>query len=340
MTPLFEIPGDSGHFYHVTPDEVNRLVAELEGLRCPDLRIDRFPQFDGRTVYALTFTAAQGDWRGRKRLFLSRPHAHEPAGVAAQTELAKVLAGWGDYGSQNREWCRWALENFVITLVPDANPSGSQRAPVKFWDGSYCENRQFYLWMFGESGEEPGARFPRVPAWDMREVTPPALLGICYERLDEYTYLEPNRDRRSTFFRSFEALDKNYGYQVWLDLHQTEFEHSNYYNTEVFVPVCIDQLDEAAQEKCRSLGNAIIERWQRDGGQPVRTIPQLYKNNPEQARYLVDAWLDICRRVTHVISEVQNNAPRTPPVLQVRLEILAVLETLEWMERALPAPQP
>lgn len=340
MTPPFEHTETPEAQYHVTPDEVDQLVAELEALRCPNLCINRFPQFDDRTVYALTFTSAEGDRRPRKRLFISRPHAHEPAGVAAQTELAKTLAAWGPYGARNREWRQWVLENFVVTLVPDANPSGSQRAPVRFWDGSYCDNRQFYLWMFGESGEKPGERFPRVPAWDMREVTPPALLGICYERITEHVYVEPNRDRRSTFFRSFEALDKIHNYQVWLDLHQTEFENSDYYNTEVFVPVCIDRLDPPSQEKCRSLGNAIINRWQNDGGQPVRIIPPLYKNNPQQARYLVDAWLDLCQRVTHVISEVQNNAPRTPPALQVRLEILAVLETLEWMERSLPAPQP
>ena len=103
MTPLFEIPEGSDHFYHVTPDEVDQLVAELEALRCPDLRIDRFPQFGGRTVHALTFTSAQGDWHRRKRLFLSWPHAHEPAGVAAQTEFAKVLACWTYYVRQNGE---------------------------------------------------------------------------------------------------------------------------------------------------------------------------------------------------------------------------------------------
>ncbi len=329
---------ERNHFFHVSPDEVDQLVTELDALRCPDLRIARYHQFAGREAYALTFTSAQGDWRARRRLFVSRPHAHEPAGVAAQTEMAKVLAGWGGLAESHGAWRDWALNRFVLTLLPDGNPSGSQRAPVKFWDGSYCPNSRFALWMFGESGDTPGETFPRVPAWDMREVTPPALLGICYEQIDASTYVEPNRDQRSTFFRSFLEHSVRYGYQVWLDLHQTEFEDSPY-NAGAYLPTCLSLLEAPAQDRCVSLGKAIHARWRREGGNPLPKPVASYAADSDQGRYLSAAWLPICKQLTHIVTEVQNNSPRTSPRQQVRLELVAILETMEWMERTLPLPR-
>jgi len=330
MQPRFIHPSERDHFYHVTPDEMDRLVEELRASDPPVLGIDTFQQYTGRNVYALTLTDPSGDPAGRRRLFVSRPHAHEPAGTAACAELVKSLVGYENYAEQNTDWRKWVLENFVVTFVPDANPGGSQRAPVKFWDGSKIPNEQFFLWMFGESGETPGERFPRVAAWNMREVTPPALLGIAYEQIDEHTYVEPNRDYRSTFFHSFFELDEVYHYHIWLDLHQTEFINSDR-NTQVNLPTCYDELSEEMQERHRSMGEAIHARWRREGGQPGDRPVVSYRHDKTQHDFLAEVWLPISERMIHNVTEVQNNNPRTPIPLQVHLQLVAVLETMDWM---------
>ena len=305
--------------YCVRPDAVAAQVAEWRG--APGLRVDEFRQYGGRQVYALTFG------RGARRLFVSRPHAHEPAGTAACMELARALMG--EYASGG-EWRAWALERFTLTLVPDANPGGSARAPVEFWDGTQIANEQFFLWMFGESGAEPGVRFPRVDAWDSSEVVPPSLIGIAYEQLDDTLYVEPNRDYRSTFFRSFFALDEQFDYDVWLDLHQTEFERSDR-NAAVFLPTCQDELAETWQARHRSLGEAIMVRWRQLDARPLDGLHIPYRSDDVQRQYLDQVWYPISERLIHLVTEVQNNNPATPIAEQVQLQIEAVQTTLAWM---------
>ena len=81
-------------------------------------------------------------------------------------------------------WAKWVLTHFRISFLADANPTGSQRAPVTLWDGSVFTNEAFFLWMFGEFGDESGERFLRVASWDTRSVTAPRLLRIAYEQID------------------------------------------------------------------------------------------------------------------------------------------------------------
>lgn len=312
----------------VFPDEVQAMVRDWEGR--PELTVDIFPQYSGHAVHALTLTDPAVPRAEKQALFVSRPHAHEPAGTAAMAELAKALLSQGIYRALDAEWRRDILSRFVITLVPDANPFGSCRAPVKFWDGSEIPNEKFFLWMFGESGEKAGERFPRVAHWDMREVVPPALLGIAYEQVDEYTYVEPNRDYRSTFFRSFFELDKRYGYDVWLDLHQTEFVNSDR-NAEVHLPTCYDDLHVELQRKHRALGEAIHRRWRESGALPKDEPVVPYRNNATQRDFLTAVWLPISSRLVHVVTEVQNNNLRTPVPMQVCFQGVAMLETLDWM---------
>ncbi|MDA0745688.1 MAG: M14 family zinc carboxypeptidase [bacterium] len=331
MPPLFTHISDPDHFYHVTPDEIDQLAEDLNTLTTPALTIDVFPQHIGRNVYALTFNDPAYD-RPKQRIFISRPHAHEPAGTAACTELVKTLAGYSEYANQNTAWREYVLKNFIVTLVPDANPGGSQHAPVKFWDGSEVPNERFFLWMFGESGETPGERFPRVDTWDMRKVTPPALLGVAYEQIDEHTYVEPNRDYRSTFFSSFFECDKIHHYDAWLDLHQTEFVNSDR-NCQIFLPLLFETLPESRQAKYRSLGEAIHTSWKQEGAAPFDHPQVPYKNNPTQRDFLARVWGPIDERMLHLVTEVQNNNLRTPISTQVRLQLAAILETISWLQK-------
>jgi hypothetical protein len=313
-----------GHPFVVCPDDVDVLVRRLSGAKVPGFR-----QWAGRTVWAVTF-GDEGDLAGKQKLFVSRPHAHEPAGLAAATELIQALAGLGSYANGWDSWRESVLSQFVITLMPDANPAGSMRAPVAFWDGSQIPNASFFLWMFGESGTTPGERFPRVATWDKREVTEPALLGIAYEQIDENVFVEPNRDYRSTFFKSFFCLDEKYHYDVWLDLHQTEFVNSDR-NCDVHLPTCLNQLSGSMQKRHLDLGLSLHARWLSAGGVPREKPSVPYQNNETQKAFLDAVWGPISRRMVHIVTEIQNNSPRTPVAMQVHLQLAALMETLDWM---------
>ena len=317
--------------FDVTPSEVSLLVSDLVSERSPHLSIDRFMQYGGQTVYALTLTNPSVPREQKRGVFVARPHAHEPAGVAASTELAKMLTGYGAYVDAHTQWREHILNRFVVTLVPDSNPSGSRRAPVKFWTGEQVSREQFLLWMFGESGERPGERFPRVAAWDMREVTPPRLLGIAYEQISEHEYVEPNRDHRSTLFQSFFTLDKTHHYDLWIDLHQTEFDNSDR-NCSAHLPVCHDELSPERQRKHESVARAVIAQWIREGAKPKAEPAALYPQNEIQRRFLAKVWKPIDSRTVHLLTEVQNDHPATPPVQQVNLQLKAILAAMEWLD--------
>ena len=315
------LPPESG--FAVTPDEVDAFVSDVEGRA--NIGVRRYPQFAGRSAFAITV----GDpGRAELRLFVSRPHAHEPAGTAACCEFVRQLSA---PAPETAAWAKRLLEQFAITFVPDANPSGSLRAPVRFWDGGSYTNEEFFLWMFGEAGESPGRRFPRLADWDARKVTPPRKLGIAYEQIDAHTYVEPNRDYRSTFFKSFFDLDETVQYQVWLDLHQTEFENSDR-NCAAHLPIGIDDLSGDLPDLHRDLGARLHARWSREGARPRGKPDEPYRDDPVQHKFLSRVWRPVCSRMVHLVTEVQNNSSATPVRDQVWLQMAAVLETLAWME--------
>jgi hypothetical protein len=300
------------------PDEADR---QIDRYAQDSVCVDRYDQFGGRTVYALTVG------KGPISVFISRPHAHEPGGTAACWLMLDLLVG---SASAAQTWRENVLERFTLTFVPDANPGGSQRSPVRFWDGSQIPNETFFLWMFGERGDAPGERFPRVPAWDSRETPPPKLLGIAYEQIDDHIYVEPNRDHRSTLFRSFFDLNETYAYHAWIDLHQTEYVGSPH-NCHVNLPTGLASFERERQDVYTALGEAIHTRWIVEGARP-RTHPGTgYKRGTEQSEYLFNAWNEIDRSCYHLVTEVQNNNTRTPVRTQVRLQVAAVDSALCWL---------
>lgn len=305
----------------VTPDEADAFVSRIRG---PDgVSVVDHAQRGGRTAYRITLGSP-----GRPHVFFTRPHAHEPVGTAACFEWVRRLTR--DRG------CAWASavrERFRLSFLADANPSGSQRAPVKFWDGSVHPNEVFFLWMFGESGEAEGERFPRVAAWDDREVTPPRLLGIAYEQLDDHVYVEPNRDHRSTFFRSYFDLHADEPVDVWLDLHQTEYVGSDR-NSHMNLPTNIDDLPTALRDHYTALATAILDRWRAEGAFPRDEPQRTYRNNPTQYAFLNAVWSSVTPQTLHLVTEVQNNNPRTPVEDQVRFQMTAMDQTLRYVDGA------
>ena len=74
-----------------------------------------------------------------------------------------------------------------------------------------------------------------------------------------------------------------------------------------------------------------LERWRKEGGNP-RDMPVVsYQNNKVQKDFLSNVWFPIAKRMIHTVTEVQNNNPRTPIKMQIRFQLAAILETMEWM---------
>ncbi len=307
----------------VTPDETDAFVDTVRDSRA--VVVD-WPQYGGRTAYRITLGTP-----GMPHVYFTRPHAHEPAGTAACHRWIERLCF-----CPSDPWSEWALAHYRISFLADANPSGSQRAPVKFWDGTEFENETFFLWMFGESGEKAGERFPRLNTWDDRDVTPPRLLGIAYEQVDAHTYVEPNRDHRSTFFKAFYELHADEPVDVWLDLHQTEYVGSDR-NTHVNLPTNFEGLDPGLRAHYQSLGGRIHARWRDDGANPRETPQNPYRTNITQFDFLNAVWSSITPNALHLVTEVQNNSARTPVGDQVRLQIAAMDEVLRYVDTDGPA---
>ena len=102
------IPDVSGLI--VTPDEADRFVVQIPDVEC-------LPQIGGRTAYRLTIGTP-----GKTHIYITRPHAHEPAGTAACFEWIRRLTC-----DTPDSWSNWVLTHFRISFMADANPSGSQR---------------------------------------------------------------------------------------------------------------------------------------------------------------------------------------------------------------------
>lgn len=299
----------------VTPDEADAFVSALS-----EADIRRWDQFGGRTAYQISIGEP-----GNPHVYFTRPHAHEPAGTAACFEWIRRLVDPQD------AWSAYVRSHFRLSFVADANPSGSQRAPVKFWDGTDYPNETFFLWMFGESGDAQGERFPRVAAWDRREVTEPRLLGIAYEQIDDSVFVEPNRDHRSTFFRAYFDLHAREPVDVWLDLHQTEYVGSDR-NSHINLPTNFDTLPEALQAHFQGLGDRIHDRWRAEGAHPYDRPRHPYKGNKTQYDFLNAVWSEITVESVHLVTEVQNNNSRTPVPDQVGLQMAAMDETLRYVD--------
>lgn len=80
-----------------------------------------------------------------------------------------------------------------------------------------------------------------------------------------------------------------------------------------------------------SLGEAIHAGWRREDGRPLDAPAVPYRNDPAQRDFLTRVWRPIVERMIAVMTEVQNNNPRTPVPMQVHLHLTAIRETMAWM---------
>ncbi len=290
--------------------------------------------FHGRTAFAVTVTDPRVDDKGKKKLVFSQPHAHEPASTAGMMDfLSQVLDGVHLDGQKATLAGPDLLQKTVLTFIPDGNPDGRARAPVDWWDGTKYANREFGQFMFGRAKD--GSNFPRVGRWNIRDMQP-AWLGIAYEQINDDEYVEPNRDRASTYFKLLLRMSAKYAYDAHLDLHQTEFERSKY-NASVVLPFSQKDLPEPVRTANQQLGDFIVKALRDGGGTPMpEARPLDYAE--DQIRFFRAAWGDIFPTRPEMMIEIQNNNVRTPPREQMRLTELAIRAGIDFFLGAKRGP--
>ena len=217
------------------------------------------------------------------------------------------------------------LDQTILTFNPIGNPQGRQAAPVLFWDGSRYSNEEFWCWMRGEDPDAPGHMWKRLGIWDRRRECTPKPVGIVYEQIDEYHYVEPNRDQASSYFCLFHKMDARYRYEFWLDLHQTEFVNSAH-TCEILLPIA--GLAQGAVAKANlAWGQRIVDAWTRAGLRALPS-PKPLGYTGAQADCFRQNWGALHERMNIITTEVKNNAPDAPPQFQVRAQAIAIQESV------------
>ncbi len=306
-----------------------QLEARLERWRelAPDrLSVEYVLSYSGQRVYALTVTSPRP---GPKRaLYVTQPHAHEPGATAGMVDvLEQLLTGQDVLGQPAALDTGRVLERCVLTFNPIGNPQGREAAPVDYWDGSRYTNREFWCWMRGEDPGNPGQMWERLDVWDRRQYPgAPARVGIVYEQVDPYRWVEPNRSQLSSYFRLSRRLDDLYHYDMRLDLHQTEFVDSPY-TCEVLLPMESLATGEILRRD-RAWGERIVRRW-REAGYAAQPEPRASRFDGQQAQYFRENWGPIEARMCAVTTEVKNNALDATPLFQMKAQTLAILASIE-----------
>ncbi len=306
------------------PDEVNLKVEEWAEAYPKTFVAESKEQFAGYPVWALTVTDRSVDDANKHVAIFFKPHAHEPAPIAAQMNvISQLLTGETIDGRPTELDRERILRECLLVFMPDANPEGTARAPVEAWDGSEYTNDEFWAWMRGPDPETE-LMWKRVDIYDDREEEVlPTRRGIVYEQIDEHRFVEPNRHHESTLFRWLFGLLERHDPEQILSLHQTEFVNSEH-NAMIILPCLWGDLPERIRAYSREWAEEIVSAWgEVEGGNPIPEVKPLSYSG-EQRQYFVDRWGDLYDRYHIITSEIQNNSPRTPPALQQRLNEVAI----------------
>jgi len=309
------------------PDQLEAKIAEWQALAEARLRMDYVTSYSGHRVYGLSVSDFRSSTEGRRAHYFAQPHAHEPGATAGMMDvLEQLLTGRDLYGEPTPLDVERVLAKTVLTFNPIGNPQGRAAAPVPFWDGSRYTNDQFWCWMRGDDSDHPGHMWRRLDEWDRRVERAPEPVGIVYEQIDEYRYVEPNRSQLSAYFRLFHQLDARYHYDCWLDLHQTEFVHSPH-TCEILLPIA-GLASGSIAEVNHKWGQRIVDAWIRAGFRALpQPVPLGYTG--EQAEYFRRNWGALHQRMNIISTEIKNNAPDAPPQFQMRAQVIAIQESIK-----------
>ena len=310
------------------PAEVEAKVLEWQK-RFPELlEVETITQYVGAKVYGLTITDRKAPREGKKVLLATQPHAHEPATTAGMMSVAcQLLEGRLLDGTPTKLDRERILCQVVFNCVPLGNPDGSSRAPVEYWDGSYCDDEECWCWMCGKD-RKTGKMWKRLGRWSTRvETDHPERIGIVYEQLNEHEYAEPNRCLDSSFFRMALRLNERYGCDQWIEMHQADFSRPQY-NCMIILPLVQKELPPHIQKYNLKWGEAAVEEMRCEGGDPIPKVEPLSYTG-EQAEYFRKLWGPLEQHIPVITSEIQMNKPRTPANMQRRLEEACLRVSLE-----------
>lgn len=316
------------------PDDVDRVVLRWQQEYNDLLYVESIKQYSGRPLWILTVTDFATPLENKKKAAFFKPHAHEPAPLAAMMNIVcQLLTGYTLAGEPTALARERYLQEALLCFIPDGNPTGTAAAPVIAWDGTQYTNEEFWAWMCGVD-PDTGKRWKWVEYWDdSQEPRRPLRYGIVYEQVSAHEYVEPYRHPRSSLLRALGRLCEQYHWDRWLDMHQTEFGGSER-NCLMILPPGIQEQSAEQQQIERSLVEAILQAWARTpGARPVMKVePFPYTGEP--LTYFLQVWRPFRHRCNLVTSEVQNNSVLTPPPVQQRLNEVAIVATIEhlWQE--------
>lgn len=308
------------------PDQLEKKLEQWKEQAGANMKVDVQQSFSGHNVYAITLTDFSVRREQKTALYVAQPHAHEPATTAGMVDVIEQLVTgkdlWGHPTTIDRHT---VLSQTILTFNPIGNPYGREHAPYLYWDGSEVTNEQFWCVMRGEDPETPGKMWERLGIFDTREIKVPDPVGIVYEPIDEFRYVEPNRNQLSSFFKLFHRMDNQFQYQYWLDLHQTEFAKSA---NQCMVMLPLDDLpvDQQIKEENEAWAGQISRVWQEEGFRVVPPIPLPYVG--VQADYFRENWGEIDKRMKRITIEVKNNAADTPASRQMDAIESSIITTL------------
>jgi hypothetical protein len=309
-----------------TQNQLENKLQQWQEIAGAKMNVKYELSYSGHKVYAITLSDFTIPREDKTALYVAQPHAHEPATTAGMIDvIEQLVTGKNLAGNSTNLDVEQILARTIVTFNPIGNPYGRENAPHLFWDGTAVSNQQFWCIMRGEDPDAPGQMWHRLDVFDVREIKTPDPVGIVYEPIDAYRYVEPNRSQLSSYSRLFRRMDAQYTYRYWLDLHQTEFENSP---TQCSILLPLEESPAAnIQAENRAWAEQVTKAWQDAGYVTEPPIPLPYTGT--QAEYFLRNWRDIDQRMHRFSVEVKNNAIDFSPERQMAAEALAIEATLE-----------
>jgi hypothetical protein len=307
------------------PYQLEQKLAQWKEQAGDRLKVDYELSYSGHKVYGITLSDWSVPQSDKAALYAAQPHAHEPATTAGMIDvIEQLVCGTHMDGRATSLDVERVLAKTIVTFNPIGNPLGSDHAQYDYYDGSKITNDRFWCIMFGEDPDRPGKQWHRYDVFDTREVKAPDPIGIVYEPVDDFRYVEPNRSQLSSYSRLFRRMDAQYGYSYWLDLHQTEFVNSP---TQCCILLPLkDAAPQPIHEENVAWAEQITQAWQEAGYTAVS--PKHTSYTGVQAEYFRQNWGKVHRRMNRITTEVKNNGTDFPADKQMAAEALAIETTL------------
>ncbi|MDR6550075.1 hypothetical protein [Paenibacillus qinlingensis] len=312
-------------------EQLEQKIKEWETLAGSNMVLDHLIAYSGHKVYAITISDFTVPRTKKKALYISQPHAHEPGTTAGMVDvIEQLLTGKDLLGNPCQFDREKVLANTIITFNPDGNPFGRANSPELYYDGTKYTPKQFQCLIFGEDPDNPGERWKRVDLWDRRDENAPNPIGIVYEPIDEFRYVEPNRSQLSSYFKLFYQMDDQYQYEYWLDLHQMMFlgqgEQDSGSTCQIFMPLP-DLVVSPHGDENLAWAAEITQDWLDNGFAAKAPISTPYTDI--QAEYFRRNFREIHKRMSRISTEVITNRAQYPVEIQVKAQSSAIETTLK-----------